>query len=64
VTWPIQPIGRRPEGTPRIDSIAPGQRTDRRHDHEDEGSEHRKDDDRPRPGDDVPDGDGHIDVLA
>ena len=63
MTWPIQPVGYRPQGTPRVDPLertAPNERRE----HEDDRGQHHDHEQREQPQPPVADGDGHIDVLA
>lgn len=64
MTWPLQPIGPRPDPSP----IAPVDRTQgtarrRGRDEDDQQRKRREPHDTPE-GDVRPDADGHIDVLA
>ena len=64
MTWPLQPIGPRPEPSP-IRPVDRTQATDRRRgrDEDDQERERREPDDAPQ-GEARPDADGHIDVIA
>ena len=65
MTWPLQPIGPRPQGPPRIDPVGRSAPPDRRRERDEQ---ERRDDERDGrqggEGHDRPDADGHIDVLA
>lgn len=61
MTWPLQPIGPRPQGTPRIDPARP---VDRRRERSGDEREQPQREHRDEPEQQGPDADGHIDVLA
>jgi hypothetical protein len=65
MTWPLQPIGPRPDGPPRIDPVDRPAATDRRRSRSDDEPDERGREGRKRSdGPPVADDDGHIDVLA
>jgi hypothetical protein len=65
VTWPLQPVGPRPQGPPRIEPTGRSAPPDRRRERGDQERDREKRDERPSGEGPVrPDEGGHIDVLA
>jgi hypothetical protein len=64
MTWPLQPIGPTPPGTPRIDPLERAGKTDRRRERRPDDDERRERERKQPEAPATPDADGHIDVLA